>query len=129
MNISIGRKTASGCILAAAILAVSVFSGGPVHSETVSTVNGTAIDSTVLDVYIENRVDKPLEQVTAEERQSLLSELTDIYLLSTQESASELEQDPRVAAQIELQTRGVLAQAAAAEFFEGLEVSDEEIQA
>lgn len=127
MNISIGRKTASGCILAAA-MAVAVLSAGPVHSETVSTVNGTAIDSTVLDVYIENRVDKPLEQVTAEERQTLLSELTDIYLLSTQESASELQQDPRVAAQIELQTRGVLAQAAASEFFEGLEVSDEEIQ-
>lgn len=129
MNISIGRTTAPGCALAAAVAAIALFPAGTVHAETLSTVNGTAIDSTVLDVYIENRIDKPLEQVTAEERQALLSELTDIYLLSTQESVSELEQDPRVAAQIELQKRGVLAQAAASEFFEDLEVSDEEIQA
>jgi peptidyl-prolyl cis-trans isomerase C len=129
MNISIGHKATSGYAPAAAIAAIALFSANPVHSEAVSTVNGTAIDSTVLDVYIENRVEKPLEQVTAEERQALLSELIDIYLLSTQESASELEQDPRVAAQIELQRRGVLAQAAASEFFEGLDVSDEEIQA
>lgn len=128
MTISTGPTTASGYTVAAAI-AVALFSSGPADAETVATVNGTAIDSTVLDVYIENRIDKPLEQVTAEERQALLSELTDIYLLSTQESTSELEQDPRVAAQIELQTRGVLAQAAASDFFAGLEVSEEEINA
>lgn len=128
MNISTGPATASGCMLAASIFTISLFSHGPANAETISTVNGTEIESTVLDVYIENRVDKPLEQVTAEERQALLSELTDIYLLSTQESASELEQDPRVAAQIELQKRGVLAQAVASEYFEGLEVSEEEIE-
>lgn len=129
MNISTGRRTTSGGALAATTAAIALFFVGSAHSETVSTVNGTAIDSTVLDAYIENRVDKPLEQVTAEERQALLSELNDIYLLSTQESTSELEQDPRVAAQIELQKRGVLAQAAASAFFEDLDVSEEEIQA
>lgn len=98
-------------------------------AETVKTVNGTPIDSTVLDAYIENRVNKPLEQVTAEEREALIGELTDIYLLSTQASAKELEQDPEVAAQIELQKRGVLAQAAAERFFTQTAVSEEEVLA
>lgn len=128
MNTITGPKTASHRMFAGTV-AVAMLSVGPtVWAETVATVNGTAIDSTVLDVYIQNRVEKPLEQVTTEERQTLLSELTDIYLLSTQESAKALEDDPQVAAQIELQKRGVLAQAAASEFFEGLEVSEEEIQ-
>lgn len=98
-------------------------------AETVKTVNGETIDSTVLDAYIENRVDKPLEQVTADERLALTNELTDIYLLSTQDSAKELERDPEVSAQIELQKRGVLAQAAAEQFFAENEVSEEEVVA
>lgn len=99
------------------------------RSDTVATVNGAAIDSSVLDVYMENRIDKPLAQVTEEERQILLSELEDIYLLSSQDSAEALEKDPRIAAQIELQTRGVLAQAVAAEFFTSSAVTDAEVQA
>jgi peptidyl-prolyl cis-trans isomerase C len=128
MNISFGHMTVPSRLLAAIATATALCFTGFSYAETVTTVNGAAIDSTVLDAYIENRVDKPLEQVTAEERQTLLSELTDIYLLSTQKSASKLEQDPRVAAQIELQKRGVLAQAAASEFFEDIAVSEEEIE-
>lgn len=100
-----------------------------VNAEPVKTVNGTDIDSAVLDVYIQNRVNKPLEQVTAEEREAMIGELTDIYLLSTQDSAADLEDDPQVAAQIELQKRGVLAQAVASQFFAENEVSEEEVMA
>jgi peptidyl-prolyl cis-trans isomerase C len=108
---------------------VCLMAGAASDAETVKTVNGAAIDSTVLDAYIENRVDKPIEQVTSEERQALTNELTDIYLLSTQDSAEKLEQDPKVAAQIELQKRGVLAQAAAEQFFAENAVSEEEVLA
>ena len=100
-----------------------------VNAEPVKTVNGTDIDSAVLEVYIQNRVNKPLEQVTAEEREAMIGELTDIYLLSTQDSAADLEDDPQVAAQIELQKRGVLAQAVASQFFAENEVSEEEVLA
>ncbi len=115
--------------LIAACAFLTLASSMEARGDTVVTVNGEPIDSSVLDVYMENRIDKPLAQVTEEERQVLLSELTDIYLLSTQESAEALEKDPRIAAQIELQTRGVLAQAVAAEFFASSAVTDEEIQA
>jgi peptidyl-prolyl cis-trans isomerase C len=99
------------------------------NAESIKTVNGTPIDSAVLDAYMQNRINKPLEQVTAEEREALMSELTDIYLLSTQGSAEKLEEDPKVAAQIELQKRGVLAQAVATKFFAENEVSEEEVLA
>jgi len=108
--------------------ALSIAAVVDAYGETVKSVNGAPIDSTVLDVYIENRVDKPLDDVTEEERQALMAELTDIYVLSTQESANQLEKDPRIAAQIELQTRGVLAQAVASEFFETSSVSNDEIE-
>lgn len=114
-------------IVAAGIAALAIGTGSA--AETVKTVNGAPMDSAVLDAYIQNRVNKPLEQVTPEERQALTTELTDIYLLSTQESAKELEDDPEVAAQLELQKRGVLAQAAAEEFLAENQPTEEEVQA
>jgi peptidyl-prolyl cis-trans isomerase C len=98
-------------------------------AETVRTVNGAAIDSTVLDFYIQTRTNKPATDVTAAEREALTSELTDIFLLSTQDAASRHEKDPTVRAQIELQRRGILAQAVATEFYSGIAVSEDEIAA
>ena len=121
------RPAARAIFVAAGLFCLTAGSGS--SAETVKSVNGATIDSTVLDAYIENRVDKPLDQVTEEERQALTNELTDIYLLSTQDSAKQLEDDPNVAAQIELQKRGVLAQAAAEQFFAENEVSEEEVLA
>jgi peptidyl-prolyl cis-trans isomerase C len=113
----------------AGIGAVGFAAAIAVNADPVKTVNGTEIDSAVLDAYMQNRVNKPLEQVTPEEREVFIGELTDIYLLSTQEEAAELEDDPQVAAQIELQKRGVLAQAVAGRFFAENEVSEEEVMA
>ena len=103
-------------ILAGFIGLSAAFAAG---AETVKTVNGVAIDSTVLEFYMQSRTNRPAAQVSAEERERLLTELTDIYLLTTQKSAAELSKDPQIAAQIELQRRGILAQAVASRFFEG----------
>jgi peptidyl-prolyl cis-trans isomerase C len=100
-----------------------------INAETIKTVNGEAIDSSVLDFYLTSRTQKPVEQVTAEERTLLVEELTDIYLLSNNESATEVEKDPQVQAQIELQRRGVIAQMVASKFFESIVVTEEEILA
>ena len=122
-----GSTGAKGVSLVAGVVCLVAALGA--RAETVRTVNGEAIDSAVLDAYIENRVNKPAEQVTPEERAAFTNELTDIYLLSTQDSAKELEDDPDVAAQLELQKRGVLAQAAAEQFLTENQPSEEEIQA
>jgi peptidyl-prolyl cis-trans isomerase C len=127
MNIS-QRLGRSGTIVA---LAVSAILAGPATAlaETALTVNGVDIDSTVIDMYLESRIQKPVEQATAEEREVVLQELTDIYILTTQPNAKALEADPRIKAQIELQGRAVLAQAVATDFFASNPATDEEILA
>jgi len=92
------------------------------NAETVRTVNGVDIESSMLNFYLKSRTQRPVEQVTAEERASLLDELTDIYLLSTGEAADAAAADPELMAQLELQRRGVIAQTMAAKFFETAEV-------
>ena len=99
------------------------------QAETVRTVNGAEIDSVLVDMYLESRAQKPAAQATAAERETVMQELTDIYLLTTQPEAAELANDPQIKAQIELQTRGILAQAVAADFFANNPASEEEILA
>ncbi|MBT8131677.1 MAG: peptidylprolyl isomerase [Gammaproteobacteria bacterium] len=114
-----------------AVLAVAMTAGFtlPANAETVKTVNGTAIDSSVLNFYIRSRTNRPAAEATDEQRATLLDELSDIYLLTTQKVADEIRKDPTVAAQLELQQRGVIAQAIATRFFTNTTISDEEISA
>jgi peptidyl-prolyl cis-trans isomerase C len=127
MNI-FNRSGRSGTIVA---LTVSALLAGPTTAlaETALTVNGIDIDSSVLDIYIESRIQKPANQATPEEREVVIQELTDIYILTTQPSVKALEADPRIKAQIELQGRAVLAQAVATDFFTSNPATDEEILA
>jgi peptidyl-prolyl cis-trans isomerase C len=114
--------------LARAGLAIAAFFAVlAVHAETVMTVNGADVDSTVLDAYAETRTQKPAAQITAEEKDALKDELLDIYLLTTQPRAKELEKDPQVKAQLELQMRGTLAQAAAQDFLSRNPATEDEI--
>ncbi len=103
--------------------------GSIAAAETVATVNGVAIDSTLLNMYLESRIQKPAVQASPEERSAVTQELTDIFLLTTQPNAKELENDPSVKAQIELQSRAALAQAVATDFFAKNPATDDEILA
>ena len=116
-------------LFVAAFAAILTTVSPPAAAETVATVNGAPIDSNVLDIYIQSRTNRPFAQASAEERAAVLSELTDIYLLSTQESAAEIEKTPLVSAQIELQRRAILAQAVAADFYAGVQIEEAEILA
>lgn len=111
------------------LIAAASFAGSLASAETIFTVNGTKVDSTVVDVYFESRLGQPDAQATPEQRTALMAELRDIYVLSTQDLASELAKDPKLAAQIELQRQGALAKAVAANFLENVTVSEEEILA
>ena len=61
---------------------------GLVFAETIFTVNGVDVDSTVVDIYFESRLAQQGGQATPEQREALMTELRDIYILSTQESAT-----------------------------------------
>ena len=108
--------------------AIALMVSGSLWAETVSTVNGTEISSDVFDLYLESRIQKPASAVTADERATILEEIKDIYLLTTQPRAKELSQEPRTKAQIELQTRGIMAQAVAGDFLARNAASDAEIK-
>jgi peptidyl-prolyl cis-trans isomerase C len=112
-----------------ALVVAAYFAALTAQAETVMTVNGVDIDSSVLDVYAETRLQKPAAQITAEDKEPLKDELQDIYLLSTQARAKELEQDPRVKAQLELQRRGALAQVTAQDYLSRNAATEEEVLA
>jgi peptidyl-prolyl cis-trans isomerase C len=101
--------------------------GTSASGETVATVNGVSIDSSIVDIYLESRIQKPAAQATPAEREAVMQEISDIYLITTQPIANELANDTRVKAQSELQYRGILAQAVATDFFSKNQATDEEI--
>ena len=111
------------------LIAVASISGGFASAETIFTVNGVAIDSAVVDIYFDSRLGQPGTQPTPEQRTALMAELRDIYLLSTEDIATELAAEPKLAAQIELQKHRILARAVAADFLANVSVSEEEIRA
>jgi peptidyl-prolyl cis-trans isomerase C len=90
---------------------------------------GVSIDPNVLNIYLESRIQRPAIEATAEQVAAVRGELTDIYLLSDQPRAQELKDSPRVQAQLELQTRAMLAQAVATDFITRNQGSEEEMQA
>lgn len=90
---------------------------------------GLSIDPNVFNLYLESRIQKPTEQASPEEVATARDELTDIYLLSSEPRAEELKQSPRLQAQLELQTRAMLAQAVAGDFLTRNPASEEEMRA
>ncbi|MDH3758628.1 MAG: peptidylprolyl isomerase [Gammaproteobacteria bacterium] len=121
------RSSLLGTLIAVASLAAGGFSTAA--AETVATVNGADIDSTVFDAYLESRFQKPAAQATPDELATVEQELTDIYLLTTQPKAEEFSEDPQIKAQLELQYRGTIAQAVARDFVTTNPASDAEILA
>lgn len=127
MSIDNRSARAGACVALAATVA---FGGATAAvAETVFTVNDVAVDSTVVDMYLESRTQRPAAEASAEEREVVLQELKDIYLLTTQPAAEKLSDDARIKAQIELQGRAILAQAVAADYFTNNPASEEEILA
>jgi hypothetical protein len=77
-------------LTAIGLIATASFAGNLAFAETIFTVNGIDVDSAVVDLYFENRLGQPGSTPTPEQRTALMSELRDIYLLSTQDIGSEL---------------------------------------
>ncbi|MBU2676822.1 MAG: peptidylprolyl isomerase [Gammaproteobacteria bacterium] len=102
---------------------------GPLSAEPAANINGVEISAEVLDTYLETRTQKPAASASADERSRALTELTDIYLLTTQPRATEISRDAKTKAQIELQSRGIIARAVAADYLANNAASDAEIKA
>ncbi len=126
MNVS---RCVATRLTAIGLIASASFGANLAFAETIFTVNGVDVDSALVDLYFENRLGEPGSTPTPEQRTALMAELRDIYLLSTQDIGSELAQEPRLAATIQLQTHNAIAQAVAGDYRASVEVSEEEILA
>jgi len=87
------------------------------------------IDPAVFNMYLESLTQQPASQATAEQIEQVRSQLTDIYLLSSQPRAEELKKEARLKAQMELQTRAMVAQAVATDFISRNQATEEELKA
>ena len=70
------------------LLSIFIILPASINAETIKTINNVNIDSLVLDIYIQNRTQQSSDQISADQRLLFLEELTDVYLLSTQEEAN-----------------------------------------
>ncbi len=117
-----------GTRLATCSLALAgLISASTTSADTIFSVNGAEVDSAVVDLYFNSRLGSQGGQTTPEQREILMTELRDIYVLATQTNAAELAQDSRIAAQLDLQRQSVLAQAVAAEILANIDVTEEEL--
>ena len=128
MTFRIASRTSGTARAAGLFTTIVALAATPLWAQTAATVNGAEISNDVLDMYLESRIQKPASEATADERANMLNELKDLYLLTTQPKAKELADSPRLKAQLELQSRGMLAQAVATEFLASNQATDEEIQ-
>jgi peptidyl-prolyl cis-trans isomerase C len=127
MNFESGSRISGAHLTLGLTGTIALLISGSLWAESAATVNGTDVSSDVFDMYLESRIQKASTEATPQERDTVLGELKDIYLLTTQPRAKELAQNPRTKAQIELQTRGILAQAVATDYIAQHAATEEEI--
>ena len=112
--------------MAALAGAASLIFSAPISAQEGGAVE---IDPNVFNMFLESMTRQPASQATADQVNQARDQLTDIYLLSSQPRAQELKEGPRLKAQLELQTRAMLAQAVANDFLSKNQATDEEMQA
>ena len=110
-------------------LVVGAFVGGVATAEPLLIIHDEPLDSAVVDIFAQGQSQRPLEQLTADERAFYLDQIASIFTLAGSERGQELANDPSVAAQIELSRASILFRAVATELHSTITITDEEIQA
>jgi peptidyl-prolyl cis-trans isomerase C len=126
MKFSSSAGFSSAKRMAALVVAITIALSGAVSAQEDT---GGSIDPNVFNMYLESRIQRPAAEATPDQVAAVRDELTDIYLLSDQPRAEELKDDPRLQAQLELQSRAIMAQAVATDFLTRNQATDEEMQA
>ena len=120
-NAAPARVTWLAAIASAATLSIS---GSALAQDA-----GVEIDPVMFDMYLASRIQAPASQATPEQIESVREELTDLILLSNQPRAAALQEEPQLKAQLQLQTRAILAQAVASDFLANNRATEEEMRA
>ena len=98
-------------------------------SATVVTVNGTKINQTMVDTFLQAVTGKPATEATKEQREALLEQLVNMTLAAQAAEKDGLNKDPEVQARLDLLRTQILAEAASDKYAKAHPVSDEEVKA
>ena len=121
MNPSFGSKRFGTRLKAATVTVAALL--------IATTASGQAppFSKDVLDLLLQSRIQKPASQASAQEIESAIDELSNIYVISSLPRAVELGQSPEIRAQLELQERAILFNAFANEFLVENAATEQEI--
>ena len=104
----------AGAMLAVIALAITGCEQGDdpsLEQDTEVTPTGTAdVSENEFNYYLENRIRKPTDQVTEEERNLVREELQKLELVAREAERRGIAKDPSVAARLSLDRKSVLAQ-------------------
>ncbi len=92
------------------------------------TVNGTPISEDLFKFYVENRTQNPIENLTDENRERLISEIVQLYVVADAAERDGLTADPEVLHQIELQKVNLLAASYVKRFADQNPVTDDDLR-
>jgi peptidyl-prolyl cis-trans isomerase C len=96
----------------------------------VAVVDGTPISRDAYDDYLKGLLrGKPLTDVTADEKNQVLDQMINMYLIAAQAEKDGLEKDPEVATRIALLRTQILADAAAQKYVKINNPSDQDLHA
>jgi peptidyl-prolyl cis-trans isomerase C len=95
---------------------------------TVVTVNGTKINQTMVDTFLQAVTGKPPGEATKEQREALLEQLVNMTLAAQAAEKDGLNKEPEVQARIDLLRTQILAEAASDKYAKAHPVSDEDVK-
>jgi peptidyl-prolyl cis-trans isomerase C len=98
-------------------------------SPTVVTVNGKAINGTLLDTFLQAVTGKPPAEATKEQRDAMVDQLVNMTLAAQAAEKEGLDKSPDVQARLDLLHTQILAEAASEKYVKAHPVSDEEVKA
>src|ERR1700682_6446944 len=97
---------------------------------SVAVVDGTPISRDAYDDYLKGLLrGKPLTDVTADEKNQVLDQMINMYVIAAQAEKDGLEKDPEVATRIALLRTQIMADAAAQKYVKGNDPSDQDLHA
>jgi peptidyl-prolyl cis-trans isomerase C len=98
-------------------------------SPTVVTVNGTALNSELLDTFLLAVTGKPAAEATKEQREQMLDQLVNMTLAAQAAEKDGLAKQPEVRARLELLRTQILAEAASEKHIKAHPISDADVKA
>ncbi len=96
---------------------------------SVATVNGEAISSETLDVFVEAVTGKKVAEIPADQKSQMLDQLINMVLAAQAATKDGLQNDPAVKARVWLLSQQMLAQAGTEKYLKAHPVSESEVKA